>query len=42
MLGREEDVSGLPLEYILGESRRNISEQFYKLKSDLTGTSQDL
>jgi hypothetical protein len=39
MLGREEDVSGLPLEYILGESRRNISEQFYNLQAEETLSS---
>ena len=39
MLGREEEVSGLPLEYILGESRRNISEQFYNLQAEETLSS---
>ena len=39
MLGHEE-VSGLPLEYILGESRRNVSEQhFYNLQVEETLSS---
>ena len=42
MLGHQEEgeeVSGLPLDYILGKSRTNVSEQFYNLQAEETLSS---